>query len=99
MSAPRSDSVLRAMTNDGTFRVVTADTTETVRGAVAAQNATGETARRLGDLLTGVVLTRITMAPQLRVQCVLRGSGDSGMLVADSNPSGETRGLVNVKEG
>jgi molecular chaperone Hsp33 len=88
------DSVFRAMTNDGTFRVVTAQTTETVRAALAAQGATGDIARHFGNLLTGVMLTRITMAPQLRVQGILRGKGQSGTLVADSHPSGRTRGLV-----
>jgi molecular chaperone Hsp33 len=88
------DSVFRAMTDDGTFRVVTAQTTETVRAALAAQGATGETARHFGNLLTGVVLLRLTMSPQLRVQGILRGKGRSGTIVADSHPTGRTRGLV-----
>jgi len=92
--AASSDSVFRAMTDDGTFRVVTADTTNTVRAALAAQAAKGETARYFGDLLTGVVLLRLTMAPQLRVQGILRGKGTTGTLVADSHPTGRTRGLV-----
>ncbi len=91
---PGADSVFRAMTNDGAFRVVSTKTTDTVRGALAAQGATGEAARQLGDLLTSVVLTRVTMAPQLRVQAILRGNGRSGALVADSHPSGRTRGLI-----
>jgi molecular chaperone Hsp33 len=39
------------------------------------------------------------MAPQLRVQGVLKGSGRTGSLVADSHPSGRTRGLVQVESG
>jgi molecular chaperone Hsp33 len=89
-----ADSVFRAMTDDGGFRVVTVKTTETVRGALSAQGATGEAARHFGDLLTGVVLLRQTMAPQLRVQGILKGKGRGGTLVADSHPSGLTRGLV-----
>ena len=88
------DSVFRAMTDDGTFRVVTAQTTQTVRGALAAQGAKGETALHFANLLTGVVLLRLTMAPQLRVQAILRGSGRTGTLVADSHPTGRTRGLI-----
>ena len=95
----QADSVLRAMTDDGAFRVITARTTETVRGAMTAQGATGETARTFGELLTGAILYRETMAPQLRVQGVLKGSGGSGSLVADSHPSGRTRGLVQLKPG
>jgi molecular chaperone Hsp33 len=89
-----TDSVLRTMTDDGTFRVITARTTRTVRGAIAAQEVSGPIAQTLGDLLTGVVLVRETMAPQLRVQGILRGSGKSGTLVADSHPTGKTRGLA-----
>jgi molecular chaperone Hsp33 len=94
-----SDSVLRAMTDDGAFRVITARTTETVRNAIAAQGATGATARTFGELITGAILYRETMAPQLRVQGILKGSGGSGSLVADSHPSGKTRGLVQVEAG
>jgi len=94
-----SDSVLRAMTDDGAFRVITARTTETVRDAVLAQGATGGTARTFGELLTGAILYRETMAPQLRVQGILKGSGGTGSLVADSHPSGRTRGLVQVDAG
>ena len=98
VSAP-ADSVLRAMTDDGAFRVITARTTETVRGAIEAQSASGKTARTFGELITGAILYRETMAPQLRVQGVLKGSSGSGSLVADSHPSGRTRGLVQLKTG
>jgi len=94
-----SDSVLRAITDDGAFRVITARTTDTVRGAVDIQGASGNTARAFGELLTGAILYRETMAPQLRVQGVLKGSGKTGSLVADSHPSGRTRGLVQVESG
>jgi len=87
------------MTDDGAFRVITTRTTETVRGATVAQGATGTTARMFGELLTGAILYRETMAPQLRVQGVLRGSHGTGSLVADSHPSGRTRGLVQVDRG
>jgi molecular chaperone Hsp33 len=94
------DSVFRAMTDDGAFRVVTASTAETIRGALAAQSAAGEAARPFADLLTGVVLLRQTMAPTLRVQGILRSRGRGGTVVADSHPSGLTRGLVTTpKEG
>jgi len=87
------------MTDDGAFRVITASTTNTVRGAIAAQRTHGETARTFGDLITGSILFRETMAPELRVQGILRGSNGSGSLVADSHPSGQTRGLIQLKAG
>jgi molecular chaperone Hsp33 len=89
-----ADSVFRAMTDDGSFRVVTAQTTGTVQAALAAQGATGETARHFANLLTGIILVRLTMSPQLRVQGILRGRGRTGTIVADSHPTGRTRGLV-----
>lgn len=97
MSEP-SDVVVRAITRDGAFRVITAFTTETVRGAVAAQSAAGATAQRLGELITGAILVREAMAPTLRVQVIVKGTS-RGSLVADSNPDGTSRGLVNVARG
>ena len=51
----KEDSVLRAITDDGAFRVITAVTTRTVRGAVEVQGVDGNTAKHFGDLLTGVI--------------------------------------------
>ena len=92
-----SDTVLRAITDDGAFRVITARTTQTVRGAVEAQGVVGATARHFGDLLTGSILFRETMAPNLRVQGIIKGSNGSGSVIADSHPSGQTRGLIQLK--
>lgn len=94
-----SDSVVRAITIDGAFRVITALTTETVRGAIAVQSATGATAQRLGELITGAILVREAMAPNLRVQAIIKGASGNGTLVADSHPDGTSRGLVNLGKG
>jgi len=94
-----TDSVLRAITDDGAFRVIVARTTDTVQNVLKVQGAQGPTGKHLGDLVTGAVLFRETMAPNLRVQGILKGSGGSGSLVADSHPSGKTRGLVQLSGG
>ncbi|WP_438026491.1 Hsp33 family molecular chaperone HslO [Sorangium sp. So ce233] len=94
-----SDSVVRAITIDGAFRVITALTTETVRGAIAVQSASGATAQRLGELITGAILVREAMAPNLRVQAIVKGASGNGTLVADSHPDGTSRGLVNLGKG
>jgi molecular chaperone Hsp33 len=94
-----NDSVLRALTDDGAFRVITACTTATVQRAIDAQGARGQTARHFADLLTGSILYRETMAPELRVQGIVKGSGGTGKLVADSHPSGKTRGLIQLGDG
>ncbi len=90
-----SDHVVRALTKDGAFRAIAARTTETVKGAVRAQGATGENAKHLGDLLTGAVLIREAMAPSLRVQAIIKGAS-GGNLVADAQPDGTSRGLVQL---
>ena len=94
-----SDQVIRALTDDGSFRVLTARTTLTCREAVRKQSAQGDVARHLADLLTGTVLVRETMAPTLRVQGIVRGAAGGCTIVGDSFPDGGTRGLVNLRNG
>jgi molecular chaperone Hsp33 len=95
MATVTTDRVVRSITDDGAFRVITAMTTETVRGAMAAQQAQGNLARRFGELITGAIIVREAMAPALRVQAILKGKRSKGSLVADSHPDGTSRGLVN----
>jgi len=95
--ADREDLVLRAITDDDNFRVITARTTATVQGALASQAVTGETARHFGELLTGTILIRETMSPSHRVQGLLKAPG-RGSLVADAHPEGLTRGLVQLAD-
>jgi len=85
---------MRAMTNDGAFRIVAARTTDTARGVIAAQKLSGVVASDMADLVTAAVLYRETMAPSLRVQCIVRFADAGGQLVADSHPDGWSRGLV-----
>lgn len=90
------DQILRAMTDDASFRVITVDSSATVQGVLEMQGATGNTAKHLADLVTGAVLVRETMSPSLRVQGILKRQNVSGYLLADSHPSGDTRGLVSA---
>lgn len=82
------------MTDDGGFRVMTAITTETVRGVLRAQKVKVDLARTFADLLTGTILVRETMSPDYRVQGIVHGAARSGILAADSHPDGGTRGIV-----
>jgi molecular chaperone Hsp33 len=90
------DTALRAITEDGAFRVIAIRTTETVRGALEAQKVRGETGRLFGELVTGGVLIRETMAPDLRVQAILQGGDRSSRMIADAHPDGTSRGLVQM---
>ena len=94
MAKTGEDSVLRAMTDDGAFRVVTVRMTDTVSAAITAQHARGRGAQRFGELLVGSVLMRETMAPRYRLQALIHTREDRSRLVADAHPDGSTRGLV-----
>ena len=91
------DTVLRAITDDGAFRVIAADTTATVRGALEAQRPEGvDLVRTFADLLTGAVLVRESMAPDNRLQAILQGDDPRVRMIADTHPDGATRGLIQL---
>ena len=96
---PENDSVMRAMTDDGAFRIVAARTTDTTQGVIAAQKLSGAIAHDMANLVTSAVLYRETMAPTLRVQCIVRFDEEAGQLIADSHPDGWTRGLLQQGSG
>jgi molecular chaperone Hsp33 len=95
MTDPKSirDSALRAMTNDGAFRVIVVRTTDTVQELIRVQHASGSAGKLLGELATGAILVRETMAPDYRLQALWRSADKRTRLVADSHPDGGTRGL------
>ena len=93
------DQVLRAMTIDASFRVITAITSNTVGEIVHRQNPPTSEVEHLGELVAGTILVRETMSPNLRVQGILRGAKSTGTLVADSHPDGSARGLVSILHG
>lgn len=92
-----TDNVLRAITDDGAFRVLACDTTATVRGALEAQKAeTADLTRTFADLLTGAILVRESMSPENRLQAILQGDNPRARMVADTHPDGSTRGLIQL---
>lgn len=84
------------MTDDAAFRVMAVNTTLTVREALSRQAPSGITRKAFADLLTGAVLVRETMAPNQRVQAILKRRKETGSLVADTHPTEGTRGLVSL---
>ncbi len=92
-----ADRVLRAMTDDGSFRVLVARTTDTARRIAELQQVQGVSASCLGEVITASVLVRETMAPGNRVQ-VLFTDKIGTRLVGDANPEGATRGLAQVAD-
>ena len=94
----QTDRVIRALTDDGSFRVLTIRSTETARAICEAQRVSGETAARLAEVVTGAALVRETMAPGQRLQMVMQDHHGS-QLVGDAWPEGRTRGLARLHEG
>ena len=93
------DHCIRAMTNDGAYRVIAVKSTQTARQVVSVQGARGRAARLLGELVTSSVMVRELMAPGMAVQTILGSNPHTFSLVADARPKGKTRGLVNIPEG
>jgi len=94
MSVPEStDRATTAVTHDGAFRVIALRTTDTVRECLRTQTPRADEVKHLADIVTGTILVRLTMAPTLRVQGIIRGA-QKGTLVGDSHPDGTTRGLI-----
>lgn len=91
------DVVVRVMTDDHAFRVIAAATTAATREVYTKQRVEGDAAHALVGLATGAILLRETMAPNLRVQGLLRGQGGKGTLVGDAFPDGSVRGLAQLK--
>lgn len=93
------DTVIRAITDDGAFRVIAVDTTATVRGAIAAQEPAPKARRTFAELITGAVMVRESMSPENRLQAILQGDDERSRMVADTYPDGTTRGLVQMPKG
>lgn len=98
VSPEQQDCAIRALTEDGAFRVIVVDTTALAREVVSRQSLEGGTAVTLAELVTAAVITRETMSPRERIQVIMR-HGNAGMLVADAHPDGWCRGLGRAGQG
>jgi molecular chaperone Hsp33 len=99
MAEPKpTDKALRAVTDDGAFRVITVRTTDTVRRMLATQSLWGAEAVHLADVVTGAILVRETMAPTHRLQGLLRSADGAYLWIGESHPDGGARGLLTRKD-
>src|SRR5690625_4538750 len=88
----KNDFAIRTISDDETFRILIAHTTETARGVRNAQNPDPDKSGLLADLVSAAVLLRLTMSPDYRLQAIIQRRGVGNMLV-DTYPDGITRGL------
>jgi molecular chaperone Hsp33 len=89
------DTLLRAINEDETIRVVAANTTEAVREACRRQGATGVTALVIGRALTcGAVLATLAKSERERVRIALGGGGPVGQVIIDAHGDGRVRACV-----
>ncbi|MFO7564609.1 MAG: Hsp33 family molecular chaperone HslO [Enhygromyxa sp.] len=89
------DTLLRAINEPETVRVVAATTTEAVREACQRQGAQGMTAMVIGRALTsGVLLATLAKGERERVRIQLGGGGPVGQVIIDAHGDGRVRACV-----
>lgn len=89
--------LIRALTNDGAFRVISVNCTSLVKTIFEWQNPPVALKNYFAQLIVGSILVRETMAPNQRVQATLKQHNGVSFM-ADSHPKGLTRGLIHVDE-
>ncbi|MBL4636659.1 MAG: Hsp33 family molecular chaperone HslO [Kofleriaceae bacterium] len=97
MTQENNDRVIRAMTNDGQFRVIVATMEASCIEAATRQAVPDELLSQQAELMVAAVLVRETMQPGNRVQIILKDPAGH-RLVADALPDGQNRSIVNPGE-
>lgn len=89
------DTLLRAINEQETIRVVAATTTEAVREACRRQEARGVAAIVIGRALTcGALLATLAKGERERVRIQLGGAGPIGQVIIDAHGDGRVRACV-----
>lgn len=89
------DTLLRAINEDETIRVVAATTTEAVREACHRQGVKGLGALVLGRALTsGALLATLAKGERERVRVQLGGGGPVGQVIIDAHGDGRVRACL-----
>lgn len=93
----RPDRLIQGMAEGGNFRVVAAQTTQTVERARELLDLAPVATDALGRALTGALLLARLLEKNLRNQAVtlrFHGSGPLGVMIAEGNVAGAARGYV-----
>ena len=92
-----SDRLIQGMAEGGDFRILAAQTTDTVETARELLDLAPVATDALGRALTGSLLLARLLDKNLKHQCVtlrFEGSGPLGVVIAEANVAGEARGFV-----
>ncbi|HXG58841.1 MAG TPA: Hsp33 family molecular chaperone HslO [Thermoanaerobaculia bacterium] len=93
----QGDRLIQGMAGNGDFRILAADTTETVETARRLQDLSPVAADALGRTLTASILLARLLDKDVRNQYVtirIEGDGPLGSVIAEANVSGGARGFV-----
>jgi len=86
--------LIHGIAEEGTIRVMAADTTEVVAEAVRRHGTSPTATAALGRLLTGTLLLGATFKDFDRITVRIDGEGPIGGLVAETDQKGNVRGYV-----
>lgn len=88
------DKLINGIAADGTVRIMSAITTETVNEAVRRHKTSPTASAALGRALTGSLLLGASLKDFDRLTVKIEASGEIGGIVAEATPNGKVRGYV-----
>lgn len=88
------DRLIKGITNDGFFKISVVKTTDVVKMAKEDHGLSMLNTVILGRALTGSLLLASELKGEERIRIQVQGNGPIGMLIAEANAVGETRGYV-----
>lgn len=88
------DYIVRAVADDGSFRIFAARTTNTVEEARVRHNCWPVAAAALGRTMTGALLLGANMKGEDTLTVRILGDGPLGAILVTANAKGEVRGYV-----
>lgn len=88
------DKLIQGIAVNGTIRLMSAVTTETVSEAVRRHKTTPTASAALGRTLTGALLLGASLKDYDRLTVKIEAEGDIGGIVAEAVPAGRVRGYV-----
>jgi molecular chaperone Hsp33 len=90
----KKDRLIKGITADGFFKISVVKTTEVVKLANLYHNLSLISTVLLGRTLTGALLLASELKGEERIRLQIQGNGPVGLILAEANAVGETRGYV-----